>query len=476
MARERHQRGAPTPDDNLGVEAEMAVLGAMMIESAAVGRAMLHVKADDFKLDHHRAVFEAIAHRHEQDPAAGVDITTVAERLRAEGKIEMVGGGAYLADLLQKVSTAAHVEHYAKIVRDASLGRKITAQFRKAWETQDQKELRELVDLVNERQSLGHGRIWDFRKDLAEIVEAMLEKKAPGIDTGFPLLDEVLCGTEPGDVVLVGARTSGGKTAMMTRWSINVAQGTTDSTEIGEPTLYCTTEMRVEQMVQRIMPMATGIPAWKFRRRRFTPRDIERVNEAASDSLHPLPYMIYGKPRMTVSDVRAAIVRAQPKVAFVDYIQRIKLPHGESRAYELEEAMVELKTIAQETQTVIVIGVQLDRQLDKTPTVAPTLSDLRGSGALEHEADTVILLWKPPVDVLRKRVGWTPPAEGLVEIEAVVAKNRNGAAGVRVPFTLDGDIIKMAERAAGDDAPPAPQTRQRDMAEEGGESWQHGSH
>jgi len=426
------------PAQNL--EAEQAVLGSMLIEHQAVQKALNHLKPEDFYLDTHREIFAVMRELLARDGKAGIDMVTVGAVLRGVGKLDSVGGMQYLSDCQGIVGTAGHVEHYATIVKKCSLSRQVDAQLIRLANDKTSENMRELGDLIGDLYGSATDCILDFRKDLNAAIEALLDKKRKPIMTGFAGLDAVICGVERQELWTVGARTSGGKTAMMTRLMVNF--GLADV-----PCLYITTEMTAEQMVGRILPMASGVPAWKFRRRVVKEEEHKQIFDACADSLSLMPIYIYGRSRVGVDEIRSAIIRTKPAVVFVDYLQRCKYPRGDNRVYQIEDFMVELKTLTQDLNVVTFLGAQLDRALDKTPSAMPTLSDLRGSGAIEHESDGVLLLWKPTDETLRKDVAYVPPPGNSLLIRAVVAKGRNCAAGAQVDFDLDTELVKFSEHA-----------------------------
>lgn len=420
------------------VDAEMAVLGAMMIEYPAAKSALLSLVDQDFYIETHRHIFNAISRLSEAESA--IDLITVNESIREAGKIGEVGGLKFLTDCTNKVATAAHVEYYIRIVKGMSIERQIAVQLLVAQGDFSHDQLAKIEDLFLRRAGNGVRDLFDMRIDLMDALDELLSEKAPGLNSGFPKLDELLCGVEPGDLITIGGRTSGGKTALMTRWAVNASQE-------GEEVVYQTTEMKPIQMIGRILPMATGVPAWKLRRRMLSKEDRATIIQVAGDRLAPLPLMISGKSRITLDDIRGAIVRAgKPSWCFVDYLQRIRTPRGENRAYELEEVMIELKSMGQDLDTRMVVGAQLDRGLDKEPNKPPVLADFRGSAAIEHESDFALMLWTPPKAVLDKRFNYEPPPAGHKDIDVIIGKGRNTGAGATAFFTLNGEFIKMCEK------------------------------
>lgn len=420
-------------------EAERAVIGSMLIDASAADKARLALDPEDFWVEEHREIFAAAcALRDEQQP---VDTVTVIERLRLSDRLAAAGGADRVLGALNAVSTSAHMPFYIKIVRQASLQRQFDTQVKIVYNEQTPANVQRLDDLLMQIHGEGVGRIVDFKSDdINEIVEAILSKPVQGYQTGFFNLDNALNRLEPGDLVTIGARTSGGKTAMMVQTMVNMAKA-------GVRCLYLTTEMDDVQLVKRILPGFSKVPAFRFRGGDLTDFEKEAVRRASYGGLHGLPIKIMAKPRMSLKDIRGALVKSDCQVAFFDYLQRAKFPKAESRVYEIEEFMVGLKTLARSMDKTIVTAVQLDRQLDKNPTLPPKLADLRGSGAIEAESDTVILLWRPPDIVANKRVDWVPPSDGCIAIEANVEKNRHGPAPATIDLELNGQMVQMAERA-----------------------------
>lgn len=422
------------------IQAERAVIGAMLIKREAADRARLSLKPDDFYDLKNQLAFSAILAAidsgHDEP-----DIAIVSEQLRRDGHMADLGSSNYLLNCIDEVSQAEHIQSYARIVKEASLDRAIGDQITRTHEERTPGNVSRLGELIATRQGLQCGKIFDFRENLGEALIELFQAKDPGIRTGFRNLDDLLSGLHPseGDLMTIGARTSGGKTATMTAFAVNMAAK-------GVECLFLTTEMTESQMVSRVLPMATRIPAWKFRKRQLNDQEKKDVVDIAKEKLEPLSLKIIGKSRPSVNDIRAAVIQARPKVLFVDYLQRLKLGGGDARHYQIMDAMMELKTLAQELGVQIILGCQLDRGRDKNAAVPPTLSDLKDSGAIEAESDQVLLLWRPPETELAKRPEWLPPPDGSVQVECLIAKNRHGPANVATDFLLNGELVEISEK------------------------------
>lgn len=417
-------------------EAEKAVLGSMILEAKAAVYARLDLDSTDFHIEKHRVMFDALCSMVEDQTP--IDITLLHERLKVTGKLDDVGGLPAITDTVHAVSTTANHAHYCRVVKQASLQREFDLQLTATRENKTLEQVERLDDLMLRINGQGVGRIVSFQEDLSDIVEEMLEKPITGYQTGFFGLDALITRFEPGDLITLGARTSGGKTAMMVSMMMNMAQA-------GVSCLFLTTEMDDVQLIKRILPSFSGVEAYRFRAGNLSEDEKDSIRRATYQKLQQLPIKIMAKSRMSIKDIRGAMIKTGAQVVFFDYLQRAAMKKGESRVYEIEEFMVQLKTVARALERVVVTAVQLDRGLDKTPTVPPSLSDLRGSGAIESESDTVILLWRPPEIVTQKRINWIPPSPGCIAIEAVIPKNRHGPTGAS-DLELNGELVSIAER------------------------------
>ena len=362
----------------------------------------------------------------------------MCERLRGGGRLDQVGGGAYVAELIHKVQTVAHVDHYAQVVRDASLDRQIKAQFRKAWEDQSEESLKVLVDLRIAREGNAGGRIFDLREDVDKAIAEIMRRDVPVINTGFTRLDAIMGGTRPGELVTVGARTSGGKTSFMLRVATNMAQD-------GREVLFITAEEKETEIVARMLPQATDIPAYKFRSRTWNEYEEDKVRTIGADRISSLPMKIMSRGRIAMQDIRRAVLQSRCEVVFVDYLQRCRLPNGERESSQLYEFMADFKELCHDAGVVGWIGSQLDRERDMRSGERPKLRDFRGSSGIESESSICLLLWKPPEDKARESMDYVPPAEGCVRVEAIIAKARGGVADVAVDLDFKGELLRFAE-------------------------------
>lgn len=420
-------------------EAELAVIGSMLIEREGALVASRLLKPGDFYMERNRALFEVMAGMLDEPGTSALDAVTVSSRLRELKLYKELGGAAYLLDAAAKTVTAAHVEHYAKFVRRASLDRQIYAQLGRTNAERTRENVTKLGALIQEREGLVSYDALDFEQDLNEAIERLLERMPAGYLSGFPSLDDLVTNFQPGDLGTIGARTAGGKTALMTRMAVNLALA-------GVPTTIQTTEMDTLQMLLRILPMMTGIPAATFRQRRLSSDQLQVIIEVAGSKLSRLPLRIVAKPRLSIEDVRAITHQTRAKVVFVDYLQRCRFPKADNRAYAVGEFMAEFKTFLSEAGVLGFIGCQLDRGMDKNKSAAPQLADLKDSSSIEHESTHVLLMWRPN----RNELKGPPPDEGCVGLEGILAKNRFGPAPRTLNLQLKSELVEVCERLANE--------------------------
>lgn len=429
------------------LEAERAVLGCLLIDAAGGRAAFDRLKTVDFYLDRHRLLFEAAVAVYKRDGA--VDVVTACAELRRLGKLAALGdeassGAQYVMGCTAVVATTAHAEYYAQLVREASLDRQVGAQLTRTAADKTPENVQALRELMDALHGVRHDRMFRLQDDLPAALDELAKAKGPSLDLGFPALDHILGGVEPGHILTVGARPGGGKTAFMTKACLQLAE------HAKVPCLYITTEMTELEMVERILPAASGVPAWKFRRRRLSPEDIGLVSTACGERLSRLPVTIYGKPVVSMADIRRAAAQAKPRVIFIDYLQRCAFPAGDSRTYQIMEFLVQLKTFAQESRLAVVLACQLDRKLDKTKGLEPELADLKDSGAIEAESSQVVLLWRPAPSELKYKPAPVASGPDFYHIRAKVAKNRRGSANKDADFFLHGPFVDFLEAVKPD--------------------------
>lgn len=418
--------------------AEQAVIGSMLISAEAAIRARQILNVRDFYDERNRKVFAVIGEMMDGQGVVSIDILTVTEELRFRGMLdgadELTAG--FLANTVDKVVSSAHVEHYANIIKRASLERQISATLYDLRQERTPEKISRLGRLISAAETLSAYDILEFQSgELQAAVEFIIRKEEPGLPVGFPQIDEVFVGARGGDLVTVGARTSGGKTALMTKLLMNFASR-------GIPSLYITTEMTTRNMLSRILPAAARVPAARFITKKFDDGDITAIHEAVDTKLSSMPVKIWGRPRVSLQEIRGATLKAGAKVVFIDHLQRCRYPKGDNRAYQVQDFMAELKTFLLDANVIGFLACQLDRQMDKEPKRRPTMADFRDSGAVEHESDFCFLMWRPTKD----RLEGPPAGPGNVALELIIAKQRNGPAPEFGWLQLNKQFVEVCER------------------------------
>ncbi|HEX8830220.1 MAG TPA: replicative DNA helicase [Longimicrobium sp.] len=416
-------------------EAELAVLGGMMMDADALSKAIEVVDDTMFYREGNRRIFRAMVRIFERGDV--IDFVTLPEELRTHGDLDSAGGLGFLSTLVDAVPTAANIEYHAKIVREKALLRRlIEAATGIIQETYaGQTDVEDLLDEAEQRIfqiAQTHDRkgfVW-----IKEILWPTFEKieqlqnntsAVTGVATGFGDLDELTAGFQPGDLIIVAARPSMGKTA----FTLNIAQHAAISAKA--PVAFFSLEMSKESLVQRVLCAEARVDASRLRRGRLMDDEYARLATAAG-YLNTAPIYIDDTAGISVLEMRAKARRLKsdrPDLAMiiVDYLQ-LMVGKGkvENRQQEVSEISRGLKALAKELNVPVVALSQLSRAVESRPDKRPMMSDLRESGAIEQDADVIMFLYRPeyyfgPVDKEGNSL------EGRAEL--IIGKQRNGATG-----------------------------------------------
>ncbi len=436
----RHDR---IPPQNL--EAEVAVLGAILQDSEALLKAIDALRPDHFYKDAHRRIFDAaLALFARNEP---VDLITLTDELRRRGDLEAVGGGAALAALLEAVPTAANVAYHARIVRDKALLRHLiaTATDLVGMGYEDAESVDDLLDLAETRifaisedkVSRAFIPVKDILKGTFEHIERLYERQAhiTGVPTGFGDLDELTSGLQPADLIIVAGRPSMGKTSFALNVAANAAK-----VDPPTPVAVFSLEMAKEQLVQRMLCTEARVDSHRLRTGKLGPRDWPELTKAAG-RLSEMPIYIDDTPAITTLEIRAKArrLKAEGKLGLiiVDYLQLIRgRSRVESRQQEISEISRGLKALAKEVNVAVMALSQLSRAVESRTPPRPQLSDLRESGAIEQDADVVAFLYRKGFYQAQERARKSEAA-GLAEetegedrtTEVIISKQRNGPTG-----------------------------------------------
>jgi replicative DNA helicase len=420
------------------LEAEKSVLGAILIHNEAFNHAAEFIDSRDFFRDAHRRIFDKMVALSERGNA--IDFITLKEELSRSGDLEEVGGPAYIASLVDGVPRSANVEYYAKIVKEKSTLRSLIHSANKilsdAYEGEDEPDLlldeaeRAIFAIAENRIRAGFVPLRDLVQSSFATIERLQQNKGAvtGVPTGFHDLDEMTTGLQPGDLVVVAARPSMGKTSLC----LNIAQhvGTATDMTVGLFSL----EMSKEQLFMRLLTAEARIDAHRFRSGHLTEKDYGKLSHALG-TLAEARVFIDDAASIGVLEMRAKARRLKSEhgldLLIIDYLQLMQgRGRFESRQQEVSTISRSLKGLAKELSVPIIALSQLSRAPEGRTDHRPQLSDLRESGAIEQDADVVMFIYRPEV---YEKEETKPEEQGIAEI--IVGKQRNGPIGtVKLSF------------------------------------------
>jgi len=429
------------------LDAEMALLGSMMMSRDAIAEVIPIIGRTDsswFYLPVHQRLFETLIDLYD-DPTKAIDLIVVSDELRRRELFDYVGGQDYLIQLAESFADWANAEYYARIVRDKGMLRDLIRCVSEINELAygGIDEAREILDLAEQKIfAATERRVGGHTIEIREAVERLvrqLEDKGKGICTGLPTgfekLTELTAGFQPGEFIVIAGRPSMGKTAL----GLSIAKYLALAKH---PTVFFSMEMSSDQVAQRLACSHTGIDAQKLRRRMLAEEDINRLLYACEE-FKDAPLFVDDTPGMTAMELRSKARRLRQKediqAVFVDYLQLMHLTKAESRQVEIATISRGLKSLARELNIPVIAMAQLNRMPEGRQDKRPLMSDLRESGAIEQDADVVLLLHREeyykPED---KEV------EGLAEL--IIAKQRNGPVG-KVELQFNKKLTSFAPRA-----------------------------
>ncbi len=417
------------------LEAEKCVLGAILIDNEAFHHAAEFIDSKDFFRQAHRRIFDKMVDLSERGQA--IDFVTLKDELGREGALEDVGGPAYIAALVDGVPRSSNVDHYARIVKSKATLRNLIHSANKiaatAYEAElDPEELldeaeRTIFEIAEDRISEGFISLGTLVRDSFETIEKLHEHKGAitGVPTGFADLDVLTSGLQRGDLIIVAARPSMGKTSLVLNIAATV--GVRSDKTVG----FFSLEMARDQLFLRLLSAEARVDAQRFRSGFLTEKDYDRIAESMG-RLAEAKIFIDDSPSIGALEMRAKARRLMAEhgldLLIVDYIQLMQgRGRFENRTQELGAISRSLKILAKELNVPIVVLSQLSRAPEARSDGRPQLSDLRESGALEQDADVVVLIYREDV--------YKPTDENDGVAQLIVAKQRNGPTDtVKVAF------------------------------------------
>lgn len=417
------------------IDAEKSVLGSLLIDEEAIGAAIEILDEAWFYEQAHRQIFRAVLELYSQ--RKNVDLITLSDKLKSDGTLEQIGGVSYLSFLIDMVPSAANVEHYANIVKEKGVLRRLiknaTNIIAESYESTGNSDevvdnaerlIFEVADLKQRSQSV---HIKDLVRQSIEKLDFLYQRKqhVTGIPTGFEKIDHMTSGLQNSDLIIIAGRPSMGKSAL----AISMAEYV--GIEQKQGVAVFSLEMSKEQLVQRMLCSQARVDAHKVRSGFLAPADWPKLT-AAAGRLSESKIFIDDTPAISVLELRAKARRLKAnqgiELIILDYLQLMRSTvQSESRQQEISEISRSLKALARELSVPVIALSQLSRAVESRQDHKPQLSDLRESGAIEQDADLVILLMREEY--------YNPTEENKGVADVMIAKQRNGPVGtVKLAF------------------------------------------
>jgi replicative DNA helicase len=442
------------------VEAEMAVLGAMMLDRDAIAKAVEIIDDTCFYMNQHAKMYNCMVTIYDRNEA--VDLITLTEELKRSGDLEALGGALYIENVLSSVATSANIEHHAKIVLEKSTLRKLieasTQIITDAYGGQadvgdliDRAE-RRIFSIADSKLRQGFVAMEDIVKDSFELVEQLYQQKryVTGLESGFKDLDTMTSGFQSGEFIVIAGRPSMGKTS----FALNIAGHLAIRHKV--PVAVFSLEMTKEQLMLRMLCSEARVKSHSVRTGYVGKKDWGKLTTAAG-TLHDAPIYIDDSADLNVLEMRAKARRLKSDVdvgiVVVDYLQLVR-GHGraENRQQEISVISRSLKALAKELNIPVVALSQLSRAVEQRERKEkrPILSDLRESGAIEQDADVVLFIYRPAVYSHSAEAGMEMADHEQLEekrrAEIIIGKQRNGPVG-KVDLIFIDEYTRFEDRA-----------------------------
>lgn len=412
------------------LEAEESVLGALLLDKDAIIKVADLISSEDFYRPDHRCIFEALLRLYEK--RMPLDVVTLTDELERTKQLEEAGGASLIATLTGRVPTAAHVIHYARIVREKSTLRRLISAAGQITELgfQESRPVDEIVDeserlIFQVAQNTVRQQFEPIKEVLIRSFERMEELhnnrgQTRGVPTGFRDLDGLLSGLQASDLIIIAARPSMGKTS----FALNIAHHAAIHHKV--PIGFFSLEQSKDQLIDRLVAGEAAVDSWKLRTGNLANEDFERLHTAMG-TLADAPFFIDDTPNLTVMEVRTKARRLQAEhglgLIIVDYLQLMqgRQSRDANRVQEISDISRGLKGIARELNVPLIALSQLSRAVEQRPNHQPQLSDLRESGSIEQDADVVMFLYREDY--------YNPETEQKNIAQCLLRKHRNGPVG-----------------------------------------------
>jgi replicative DNA helicase len=432
------------------IEAEQSVLGSLLIDRVAITRVATFLQPEDFYLPIHADIFAAMLELYRSNEPS--DLVTLSDYLEQIGKLDQVGGLAYLTQLANAVPTAINVEYYARIVERLAVLRRLAdagSQIAAIGYDESHSAERALEKAEEILFRVSQGRMSSDFQSIRTILAEYYSKldyihehrgHVTGVTTGFVDIDKITGGLQPSDLIILAARPSMGKTTL----ALNIAHAAASRSKL--PVGIFSLEMSAEQLVQRLLAMEAQIDSQHLRTGYISDDEWIRLGEAIGQ-LSEVPIYIDDTPNISITEMRSKARRLHMEqglgLVVVDYLQLMQGSGQENRVQEISEISRSLKGLARELRAPVLALSQLSRAPDQRPNHVPMLSDLRESGSIEQDADVVIFIYR---DVIYNKDTEHPRVADII-----IAKHRNGPTG-QVHLFFKENQMKFLDLAVYDES------------------------
>ena len=433
------------------IDAEEAILGAVLVSPACMNRIVEHITPESFYKPAHRYVYEAMLQLYNSGEDK-IDIVSVSDTLNINQKLELVGGRAFINDLSYKTITTANVEYYAKIVQEKAIkrslinaGSEIVASGYDLNPIEESLEVAEklIFNIASQKASQALAPIKDIAYDTYAEIEERYNQKGTltGIPTGFYDLDSCTNGLQKSDLIILAARPAMGKTA----FALNIAQNVALRAE--KPVAIFSLEMSKKQLVQRLLCSEAEVDTQRLKTGNMQAKDWEKL-AIATNNISEAPIYIDDTAGCTITDLRAkcrrlAMAEKNLGLIVIDYLQLIEGTGREDRMQQISGISRGLKILAKELDIPIIALSQLSRAVESRTDKRPMLSDLRESGSIEQDADIVMFIYRDEYyKSMNDEEEMAEKAANKGEAEIIIAKHRNGPVGT-VKLLFQNNITKF---------------------------------
>ncbi len=435
------------------------MLGGVLLENEALNKALEILRPEDFYREAHRKIFSALIDLSDKGEPA--DLVTLTAALQQKGDLEAVGGSAYLATLVDYVPTAANILYYCRMVKDKAVSRRLiqvaTEIATRGYDGGDvEADLdwaeKSIFEIAGSKAKPSYFSTREIMKDTFKTIEKLYDRKEliTGVPTGFNDLDLMTAGLQGGDLVIIAARPSMGKTA----FCLNIVEHAALRAAKPVPSIVFSLEMGKEQLVQRLLCSVSRVDASRLRTGHLGESDWPKLTNGAG-LLSEAPIFIDDTPSISVLELRAKARRLKAEhdlgLVVVDYLQLMQGRNAESRQQEISEISRSLKALAKELHVPVVALSQLNRSLESRTDKRPMMADLRESGAIEQDADVIMFIYRDAVycEACKRRDNSCDKGHDK-DAEVIIGKQRNGPIG-SVHLTFRGEFTRFENQSKRED-------------------------